>query len=87
MDKSILKAHGITVEEDNNKPQVQQCPRCKAVNGPEALFCFKCGAAMTLKTAMSIEADKSEISTELMTAILKDPGVLAAIKNAMQSEN
>jgi hypothetical protein len=42
---------------------------------------------MTLKTAMSIEADKSEISTELMTAILKDPGVLAAIKNAMQSEN
>lgn len=87
VDKSILKAHGITVEEDNNKPQVQQCPRCKAVNGPEALFCFKCGAAMTLKTAMSIEADKSEISTELMTAILKDPGVLAAIKNAMQSEN
>ncbi len=87
VDKSILKAHGITVEEDNNKPQVQQCPRCKAVNGPESLFCFKCGAAMTLKTAMSIEADKSEISTELMTAILKDPGVLAAIKNAMQSEN
>jgi len=87
VDKSILKAHGITVEEDNNKPQVQQCPRCKAVNGPEALFCFKCGAAMTLKTAMSIEADKSEISTELMTAILKDPGVLAAIKCAMQSEN
>jgi len=87
VDKSILKAHGITVEEDNNKPQVQQCPRCNAVNGPEALFCFKCGAAMTLKTAMSIEADKSEISTELMTAILKDPGVLAAIKNAMQSEN
>ena len=87
VDKSILKAHGIIVEEDNNKPKVQQCPRCKAVNGPEALFCFKCGAAMTLKTAMSIEADKSEISTELMTAILKDPGVLAAIKNAMQSEN
>ena len=86
VDKSILKAHGIIVEEDNNKPKVQQCPRCKAVNGPEALFCFKCGAAMTLKTAMSIEADKSEISTELMTAILKDPGVLAAIKNAMQSE-
>ena len=87
VDKSILKAHGITVEEDNNKPQVQQCPRCKAVNGPEALFCFKCGAALSLKTAMSIEADKSEISTELMTAILKDPGVLAAIKCAMQSEN
>jgi integrase/recombinase XerD len=87
VDKSILKAHGIIVEEDNNKPKVQQCPRCKAVNGPEALFCFKCGAAMTLKTAMSIEADKSEISTELMTAILKDPGVLAAIKNAMKAEN
>jgi len=87
VDKSILKAHGIIVEEDNNNPKVQQCPRCKAVNGPEALFCFKCGAAMTLKTAMSIEADKSEISTEIMTAILKDPGVLAAIKNAMKSEN
>jgi integrase/recombinase XerD len=87
VDKSILKAHGIIVKEDNNKPQVQQCPRCKAVNGPEALFCFKCGAAMTLKTAMSIEADKSEISTELMTAILNDPGVLTAIKNAMKAEN
>lgn len=86
VDKSILKAHGITVEEDNNKPQIQQCPRCKAVNGPEALFCFKCGAALSLKTAMSIEADKSEISTELMTAILKDPGVLAAITEAMQKK-
>ena len=86
VDKSILKAHGITVEEDNNKPKVQQCTRCKSVNGPDALFCFKCGAALNLKTAMKVEADKAELSTEVMTAILKDPGVMAAITEAMKQK-
>ena len=84
VDKSILKAHGITVEEDTKKPRVQQCPRCKAVNGPEALFCFKCGAALDLKTAMSIESEKSELSAEIMKAILQDPGVMESITQAMK---
>ncbi|MCG7849067.1 MAG: site-specific integrase [ANME-2 cluster archaeon] len=88
IEKKILERAGLIDKEEMKKDceilKPLECARCKEVNPATAMFCFKCGAALTLKTAMKVEEDKSEVTTELMTAILQDPGVMAAITKAMQ---
>lgn len=61
IDKKILENAGILDEEDKDpgdkilKPQ--KCPRCTETNPATAKFCYKCGAALTIETAMEDDAD------------------------------
>ncbi|WP_292388591.1 tyrosine-type recombinase/integrase [Methanosarcina sp. UBA5] len=54
VDQAVLKANGIEIKEEENKPKTNVCPRCKSINTPNNLFCYKCGAVLTLRTAMDL---------------------------------
>jgi site-specific recombinase XerD len=65
VDQAILKANGIEIKEDENKPKTNVCPRCKNINTPNNLFCYKCGAVLTLKTAMDLEEKVKPVDDSL----------------------
>jgi integrase len=44
IDDSILKIHGIVIEESKSDTlKIDRCPRCKEINPVKSLYCFKCG--------------------------------------------
>ncbi len=65
VDQAILRANGIEIKEDENKPKINVCPRCKNINTPNNLFCYKCGAVLTLKTAMDLEEKAKPVDDSL----------------------
>ncbi len=65
VDQAILKANGIEIKEEENKPKTNICPRCKNINTPNNLFCYKCGAVLTLKTAMDLEEKVKPVDDNL----------------------
>lgn len=65
VDKAVLKAHGIITEEEESRPKPKKCVRCKQINPPAAIFCFRCGAALDLKAAIEVEEIKSRIKEEV----------------------
>ncbi len=70
VDQAILRANGIEIKEDENKPKTNVCPRCKNINTPNNLFCYKCGAVLTLKTAMDLE-EKAKPVDDSLNELLK----------------
>jgi len=77
VDKSVLRANGIEIEDDTKQAATKpiQCPRCAKINTANATFCFNCGAALTLKTAMDMDENKGEFTVEMMQAALSDPAI------------
>lgn len=65
VDQAILRANGIEIKEEDNKPKTNVCPRCKTINTPNNLFCHKCGAVLTLKTAMDLEEKAKPVDDNL----------------------
>jgi uncharacterized paraquat-inducible protein A len=65
VDQAILRANGIEIKEEENKPKINVCPRCKNINTPNNLFCYKCGAVLTLKTAMDLEEKVKPVDDSL----------------------
>jgi hypothetical protein len=65
VDQAILKANGIEIKEDENKPKINVCPRCKNINTLNNLFCYKCGAVLTLKIAMDLEEKAKPVDDSL----------------------
>lgn len=87
VDKSVLRANGIEVEEDATQVATKpiRCPRCAKINTAHATFCFNCGAALTLKTAMVMDEKKSEFNVEMMQAALSDPVIQKMLFEKMAS--
>ncbi len=54
VDEAVLKANGIEIQEEEHKPKTTACPRCKTINTPNNMFCFRCGAVLNLKTAVEL---------------------------------
>jgi integrase len=70
VDVAVLKANGVEIEEEENKPKVRKCPRCKTHNAPDNLFCYKCGAVLTLKAAIEME-EKAKPLTDSIASLME----------------
>lgn len=70
VDEAVLKANGIEIHEEEHKPKTTACPRCKTINTPNNLFCFRCGAVLTFKTAMELE-EKAKPLDENLNVLLE----------------
>ncbi len=70
----MLEMHGIKNVKKDNAPKVKQCPRCRAVNPKEYLFCGKCSSVLDVNTAIELD-EKRQDSDDFMTSLLKDKEV------------
>lgn len=62
IDDAYGRMHGLVdPEEDENGPQVVKCPRCEELNRPEARFCSRCGMALDVEAASSVEAAQERV--------------------------
>jgi integrase len=86
IDNKYDAMHGIVdEEEDEEEPNVVECPRCDELNEPDAAFCYKCGFALTddarddvdtleVDTAEAAEPEDVDVAQKLM-AKLSEAGV------------
>jgi site-specific recombinase XerD len=65
VDEAVLKANGIEIKEEEHKPKTTVCPRCKTINTPNNMFCFRCGAVLNLKTAIELEEKAKPLDNNL----------------------
>lgn len=80
-----LEAEGIITKEEKNKEsdilKPRDCPRCKERNPSTARFCYKCGMALDMDTAMKIETEDTGAMLELIDMLKKQPRLLDVLKN------
>jgi site-specific recombinase XerD len=61
LDDSYDQLHGLyEPDEDEQQPDVVECPRCSELNQPEATFCMQCGFGLDQETAEQFEAKTDE---------------------------
>lgn len=71
VDEAILRAEGIPVERDEVPKARSTCPRCQAVNPPEARFCFRCSMALTPEAVERVDAVQESAIKLLMEKVQK----------------
>lgn len=88
LDDTLLKAYGISKDNAPKEKELApiQCPRCGTVNGATGKFCYKCGAALDLVTAISVDKEKVSLTMELMDLIRQEPALLELIKTRIESK-
>ncbi len=85
---AMLEASGLKLpEEEEEKPRVLKCPRCKEIIDKKAQFCFRCGLPLTTESSKTIETEKTEISELVLQLQKADPAILNALINAVKSSN
>lgn len=85
VDQAILGIYGIKKSQENAPSQLQPkgCPRCGQTNPATAIFCFKCGMVLDIKTVVQIEERRRE-ADELMSKLLEDPEVQKFLKKKLK---
>lgn len=69
---AILKAHGIkTDEEIESRLKPKQCPRCKAINPKDHLFCKNCSGVLDVKTAVALDEQRVDYDSLMAQLISK----------------
>ena len=88
LDDTLLKAYGISIDNTPKEKELTpiQCPRCSTVNGATGKFCYKCGAALDLVTAINVDKEKVSLTMELMDLIRQEPALLELIKTHIESK-
>jgi len=49
-------------------------------------FCYKCGAALDLVTAVHVDKERASLTMELMDLIRQEPALLELLKGHMEAE-
>jgi len=83
VERKLLENAGFiddTPDPTDTALEPQQCPRCKALNAHDALYCAACSMALDERAAMKVdesteEARKSEEYLELLMQLKKDLGL------------
>jgi site-specific recombinase XerD len=61
IDNAYDEMHGLyEPENEEDTPDVVECPRCQELNEPTAAFCMRCGFAIDQETAGELEAEVGE---------------------------
>lgn len=56
IDNAYDQMHGLyEPDEDEQQPDVVECPRCEELNEPDAAFCMRCGFALDQEAAAEVE--------------------------------
>jgi integrase len=85
---AMLEASGLKLpEEEEEKPRVLKCPRCKEIMDKKSQFCFRCGLPLTTESSENIETEKTAISELVLQLQQADPAILNALLNAVKSSN
>ncbi len=88
LDDTLLRAYGLFKDNTPNKDLAPiKCPRCGTVNGATGKFCYKCGAALDLLTAVNVDKERASLTMELMDLIRKEPALLELLKGHMEAKN
>lgn len=82
VNETILKIHGIKVDDDPEKETSKMCPRCKQVNAVEARFCIHCSSILDAETAFR-EQEAEIRQDDLLNTIMRDAQVQQAILNGL----
>jgi integrase len=89
IDDSILKMHGLAVEENKTDTlKTDRCPRCKEINPANASYCLKCGMPLNRTSSTKIETSKSKVLLEALARLEENhPGILLDILNNLNDIN
>jgi integrase len=89
LDDTLLKAYGISKDNTPKEKELApiQCPRCSIINGATAKFCYKCGAALDIVTAINVDKERASLTMELMDLIRQEPALLDTLKRHMEARN
>ena len=61
IDNAYDQMHGLyEPDEEEQTPDVVECPRCQELNEPNAAFCMRCGFALDQETAAELEDQVDE---------------------------
>jgi hypothetical protein len=77
VDGAILKAHGITVDQESNSKAaitLIKCPRCAKDVTSEDQFCPACGMVLDAKAAFQLEEERAKADS-LIDLLMKDDEV------------
>ncbi len=63
IDNATKRANGLEVKEEQAKPLLSavECSRCKMQNGKDAMYCSRCGSALSVEVAMQQQKDKDRL--------------------------
>jgi len=90
VNEAILEMHGIKVSGDEKeKPKVKQCPRCKAINPNEHLFCKNCSSVLEVKTAVALDEQRGDFDSfmiQLISKLKEEEGTKEELIKAMFGE-
>jgi len=83
LDNGILKANGINLPEHSTDPKLKAvvCPKCRTINGVEALYCNRCGSALNITVALA--QDRTD---KLMSEYMDDPFIINRIAKLEQKK-
>ena len=84
LDDAYDQMHGLyEPEEEEQQPDVCECPRCQELNEPDAAFCMRCGFALDQETAAELEEQVDEDMKEDYKQIDPDDVESAELINAL----
>jgi len=64
-DEALLKHYGIFLDNEQ-----RMCPRCGALNQPDALYCMRCSAIISVAEAQRVEEQRTE-QEELVSKVVE----------------
>jgi integrase/recombinase XerD len=73
LSNAVAHANGVSVPvTEEVKPKIKVCGRCKYTNAKDAMYCGRCGSALSIEIAMQEEKDKQSMDYA-MAQYLGDP--------------
>ena len=62
----------VSDEADEIKAKIKICGRCKFTNTKDAIYCGRCGSALSIETALKEERENNAVD-QIMIQYLSDP--------------
>ncbi len=90
VEKKLLEKAGLIPKDEARKEEevlrARNCPRCKEINPATAKFCYRCGMALDMQTAVKIEKENSGIALEMLDLLKQHPRLLETLKKFEESQ-
>jgi integrase len=84
IERKQLERAGLIDKEERQKEEnllkPRDCPRCKEVNPATAKFCYKCGMALDIQTAMKVEEKDSGMMMDFIELLKREPRLFEIMK-------